>query len=475
VPAWDSLTDEERRVYARFMEAFAGFLSHSDHQLGRLVAFLEETGELDDTLLFLMSDNGASSEGGPIGSLNDVRAWNFVPQSTEEALARIDEIGGPRIHNNYPWGWTVAGNTPFRRWKREVHEGGIADPLLVHWPRGITGRGGFRRQYVHAIDLVPTILETIGIAPPVTLNGIEQRPLEGVSFAASFADADAPDLHVTQYYEMFGCRAIYHDGWKAVTYHAMQTDEPGLEQAAWELYDVRADPSECHDLAAEQPERLADMVERWWAEAERYQVLPVDNRAFSAFVHERIDSFVPRERYVYHPFRAQVPETVAVNVRERPHTITADVEVPTGGVEGVVLSLGSYLGGWALYVVDGRLRYAHNLAAHGIDVITSDRVLEPGRHTVQLRCGSDPDRPTRAELVVDGEVVGEAQIPRFSPNRYSLTGAGLTCGYARAPAVCDDFVAPFRFTGGLGPVVVEVEGPPVVDAKAEAEDAITSQ
>ncbi len=475
VPAWDSLDDDSRRVYARFMEAFAGFLTHTDDQLGRLVTFLEDRDELDDTLLILMSDNGASSEGGPIGSLNDVRAWNFVAQSTDEALARIDEIGGPRIHNNYPWGWTVAGNTPFRRWKREVHEGGVADPLLVHWPRGIPDPGAFRRQYVHAVDLVPTILDTVGIDAPDHLNGVAQRPLEGVSFAGSLTDAGAPDLHVTQYYEMFGCRAIYHDGWKAVTYHPMQTDEPGLVDAAWELYDVRADPSECHDLAAEQPDRLADLVERWWAEAEKYQVLPVDNRAFSAFVHERVNAFVPRERYVYHPFRAQVPETVAVNVKDRPHTITADIEVPPGGAEGVVLALGSFLGGWALYLVDGRLHYAHNLAGHTIDVVTSDTVLAPGPHTVAMRYGSDPDRPKVAELVADGAVVGEGEITRFSPNRYSLTGAGLTCGYARAPAVCDDFVAPFRFTGTLGPVVVEVAGAPLVDAEAEAEDAIASQ
>ena len=211
---------------------------------------------------------------------------------------------------------------------------------------------------------------------------------------------------MTQYYEMFGCRAIYHDGWKAVTYHPMQTDDPGLEQAAWELYDVRVDPSECHDLAAEQPERLADMVERWWAEAERYQVLPVDNRAFSAFVHERVDSFVPRQRYVYHPFRAQVPEAVAVNVKDRPHTITADIEVPAGGAEGVVLALGSYLGGWALYLLDGWLRYAHNLAGHSIDVITSMRALEPGRaHASRCATAMIPTGRKLAELVVDGEVV----------------------------------------------------------------------
>src|SRR5262245_14920500 len=208
VPAWATLGEAERRVYARYMEPFAGYLSHTDAQVGRLGRWLDGQGELDRTLVLLLSDNGASSEGGPRGSLNDARTWNMLSTTVEEADARLDEIGGPRIHNNYPWGWTVAGNTPFRRWKRETHEGGVADPLVVSWPAGITARGEVRRQYVHAIDLVPTILEVIGAEAPSALSGIEQRPLEGVSFAHSFDGPEAADRHPTQYYEMFGCRAI---------------------------------------------------------------------------------------------------------------------------------------------------------------------------------------------------------------------------------------------------------------------------
>jgi arylsulfatase A-like enzyme len=467
VPAWDSLSDRTRAVYARYMEAFAGFLSHTDHHLGRLVDHLEATGELDDTLIMVLSDNGASSEGGPVGSLNDVRTWNAVSQSVDEAWERLDEIGGPRIHNNYPWGWTVAGNTPFRRWKREVHEGGVADPLIVSWPAGVgDGRGsGLRDQYVHAIDLVPTILDAIGIEPPRELRGVAQRPIEGTSFFDTIADEHAPDRHVTQYYEMFGCRAIYHDGWKAVTYHPIQDDEPGLDAVAWELYDVRADRAETRDLAAEEPERLRALIERWWGEAARHQVLPLDNRPFSELVLERPESVPARARYVYHPHTAMVPEPVAVNVKNRPHTVRARVEVPAGGCQGVLIGQGSVLGGWALYVgTDGRPRYVHNLTSREEHRIEAAEPLAPGPHEVELRYGRDPGRPKLAQLLVDGAVAGEVEVPRFTWNRFSICGHGLTCGWANAPAVCDDFVAPFPFTGRLEPVVVDVDGDPVVDA-----------
>jgi arylsulfatase len=478
VPAWDALPDRARTVYARYMEAFAGFLSHTDDHLGRLVDHLERTGELDSTLVIVVSDNGASSEGGPVGSLNDARTWNAVPQSVDEAWERLDEIGGPRIHNNYPWGWTVAGNTPFRRWKREVHEGGVADPLIVHWPDGLAaGDGpGLRHQYVHAIDVVPTILEAAGIEPPSQIRGVMQRPIEGVSFLGTLADAHSPDRHVTQYYEMFGCRAIYHDGWKAVVYHPIQDDAPGLDRAPWELYDVRSDPTECDDRAADEPERLRALVERWWAEADRHQVLPLDNRPFSELVLERPHLVRPRSRYVYRPHAAMVPEAVAVNVRNRPHVVRATLDVPAGGARGVIVSQGSVLGGWVLYLTDdGRPAYVHNLCGKEQHRVESSVALAPGAHRIELRYGQAADAPKVAEVLVDGAVVAAGEIPTFTWNRFSLTGAGLCCGWAIAPAVADDLVAPARFTGRLDPVVVEVAGDPVVDPIAEALDAITSQ
>ena len=481
VPPWDSLSERTRAVYARFMEAFAGFLSHTDHHLGRLFAHLEAADELDNTLLVVLSDNGASSEGGPIGSLNDARAWNGLGQSLDEAWARLDEIGGPRIHNNYPWGWTVAGNTPFKRWKREVHEGGVADPLIVHWPARTNTAGaagpGLRRQYVHATDVVPTVLEAIGLEAPVEIAGARQRPIEGTSFADSIVRADAPDRHVTQYYEMFGCRAIYHDGWKAVLHHPIQDDTPGLDQVPWELYDVRADPSECDDRAAAEPERLQSLVALWWDEAARHQVLPLDNRAFSDLVLDRPTHLPLRRRYVYHPYRAMVPEAVAVDVKNRPHEVNARVVVPQDRpASGVVISQGSVLGGWALFLTaEGRPCYVHNLSGRERHVVVSDDPLGPGEHELALRYGKVPDAPKMAQLVVDGKVAAAGEISTFTWARFSLTGAGLTCGWALAPAVSDEFVAPFPFSGGLGPVTIEVDGDPVVDPEAEAEAAITTQ
>jgi arylsulfatase A-like enzyme len=481
VPAWDDLSPEERRVYARYMEAFAGMLSHTDAQVGRLVDWLERRGELERTLVLVLSDNGASSEGGPVGSLNDARAWNVVPRTVEEAAERLDEIGGPRIHNNYPWGWTVAGNTPFRRWKRETHEGGVADPLIVCWPGGIGARGEVRSQYVHAIDLVPTILEVVGIDPPTALGGVEQRPIEGTSFAYSFADAAAPERHATQYYEMFGCRALYHEGWKAVAYHPIQSDNPGLDRAAWELYDLRADPSECHDLAAERPDRLRALIERWWIEAARHQVLPLDNRPFSDLVMGRPPAVPPRRRYVYRPGRAPVPETVAVNVKNRPHTISAHVEVDgRGPVAGVLAVQGSVLGGWSFHLLaDGRLCYVHNLAgwrAYRVEGAVGER-LGPGAHVLSFRFLPGTDGAThRGLLLVDGEEVAAGPIDRATWARFSLTGAGLTVGWARDFSPADgDYRGPFRFTGTLDRVEIDVEGEGFIDAEAEAADVLRAQ
>jgi arylsulfatase A-like enzyme len=475
VPAWADLSEVEQRVFARYMEAFAGFLSHTDAELGRLVDRLAELGELENTVIVVLSDNGASSEGGPVGSLNDARVWNVLPRTVEEAAERLDEVGGPRLHNNYPWGWTVAGNTPFRRWKRETHEGGVADPLIVHWPAGIAARGEVRHQYVHAIDIAPTLLEVIGIEPPAEVQGVAQRPLDGTSFAYTFADAAARERHTLQHYEMLGCRALYDDGWKAVTYQEIQADEPRLDEPQWELYDLRADPSECHDLAAEQPERLAAMIERWWEEADRHQVLPLDNRPFSELVFGRTPSVRPRARYTYWPGRAPVPESVAVNVRGRPHVITAHVSIDEHlpVAEGVLAVQGSVLGGWSFHLLgDGRLCYVHNLAGWRLYRVEADiGRLAPGEHTLAFRFAGP-----EAELLVDGAVVGSGTVTRTIWSRFSLTGAGLTVGWSPDHSPADeDYRGRFAFTGTLHRVDIDVDGAPHVEPDQEAADAIAAQ
>jgi arylsulfatase len=474
VPPWSAHSADERRVYARYMEAFAGFLSHTDHDLGRLLAFLAQTGDLSNTLVVALSDNGASSEGGPTVSLNDLRPWNLAAHPIEEAIARIDEIGGPRCHNNYPWGWTVAGNMPFRRWKREVHEGGVADPLIVCWPQGIAAHGELRRQYVHAIDIVPTVLEAIGIDAPATIDGYEQRAIEGTSFAYTFAAPEAADRHQTQYYEMFGCRALYHRGWKAVTYHPIQ-DLTSFERDAWELYDVRRNPTGCHDLAAEHPDKLRELIERWWVEAERYQVLPLDSRALSELVFERPSEVPRRARYVYYPGMSAVPEAAAVNVRNRSHTITATVTIPPEGAEGVLAAQGSLLGGWSFYVQHGRLHYVHNFVGLERHHVAATVELAPGACRLACRFTRTGEHRGQVTLIVDGVAVGAGEMPRFTPTRFSFTGAGLTCGRGASLAVTDDYAGPFPFTGVLEHVVIEVEGTPFRDPATKAEAAIRAQ
>jgi arylsulfatase len=475
VPAWCDLDGDDKRVYARYMEAFAGFLTHTDAQLGRLVESLRASGDLDNTLLMVLSDNGASSEGGPTGSLNDVRIWNGARTTREEQLRRIDEIGGPWCHNNYPWGWTVAGNTPFRRWKREVHEGGVADPLVVHWPAGIADRGALRRHYVHAVDVTPTMLDVAGVAMPDAVGGVPQRPMDGASITATFADASAPDPRTTQYYEMFGCRALYDAGWKAVTYHPIQSDSPGLDAAEWELYDVRVDPSECHDLAAAEPERLAAMVEKWWAEAERNEVLPIDNRPFSAFVFERPSAIPDRASYTYYPGPLAVPEPAAVNVRNRSHRITAYIVVDDRPGEGVLLALGSRLGGWTFFTKDGQLHYVHNYVGLAETAIAAELQLTPGPHTLGFAFTKTGEHRGMGALLVDNVEVGRGELPHFTPVRFSLHGAGLSCGRDVGLPVSAAYDDEFPFTATLERVVVEVDGPEVVDAEEEAAGAIAQQ
>jgi arylsulfatase len=476
VPAWDDLDADEQRLAARFMECFAAFLAHTDAQIGKVVDFIDTLGELDDTIIVLLSDNGASSEGGPHGSINDVRMWNQMPAGVPEMLGRIDEIGGPTIHNNYPWGWTMAGNTPLRRWKREVHEGGIADPCIVHYPRRIPAgaRGGIRAQFAHAIDIAPTILELLGIEQPAEIDGVAQGPMEGTSFAYTFDAPDAPERHDTQYFEMLGSRAIYHRGWKAVTFKPlgrMYSDEDPdtpFDEDTWELFHVAEDFSECHDLAATHPEKLKELQDLWWREAERYHVLPLDNRPGVAIMDPAPTGLPERTRYVYRPNSGMVPEAVAVDVKRRSHTITAEVEIPDAGAEGVLLAQGGILGGYTLFVQDGRLQYVHNLVGRREDHLAAPGPLPTGRHTLGFAYDcADPWAGGRMRLLVDGETVAEGEIRRFTPVRFSIMGAGITCGYDGASAVTARYRGPFPFTGTIEQVVVDVAPDRPVDYDAE--------
>jgi arylsulfatase len=459
VPAWDELSTDEQHVAARFMECFAAFLSYTDAQLGRLLDFLDETGDRDNTLVVLVSDNGASAEGGAGGSINDARMQNFDFTSTDELLRRIDELGGPTTHNNYPWGWTMAGNTPFKRWKREVHEGGVADPCIINWPARVAAGGQVRRQFAHAVDILPTVLELVGVEAPEAIEYVPQTSVDGISFAPLLGSdgTDLPSCRATQYFEMFGSRAVYHDGWKAVTFKPIgPLYDDGINWNApfsedrWELYHVAEDPAELHDLAADHPELLEALVARWWDEARRNQVLPLDNRVLHTLAHPKPDWRLPRLRATYYPHTSPVPEAVAAAVQNRGHAIEVDVTIPEGeAAQGVLLAQGSVLGGYSLHLKDGRLRYVHNLYGKHRDLLEDGTALPPGRHTVELRFERDETPGGPARLLVDGQVVAEAQLGAFTVSCFNGTNAGLTCGYEFGPAVGDDYEAPFRCTATI--------------------------
>jgi len=494
VPAWDSLGERERAVAARFMECFAGFLSHADEQIGRILDFLRKRGDLDNTLICVVSDNGASAEGGADGSINDVRMVNIDPAQPAELFARIDQIGGPLSHNNYPWGWTMAGNTPFRRWKREVHEGGVADPCILSWPRGerelgALEAGAIRHQFVHAVDVLPTLAELAGVPLPEKIESVRQTELDGISFAPLVRPgaATAAERRDTQYFEMFGSRAMYHRGWKAVAFHPIgplyddQNPNAPFEEDVWELYHVAEDLSESRDVAAEHPELLAELVALWWDEARRNQVLPLDNRVLWALVHPKPDHRAPRDEYCYLQGGAPVPEAVAVNVRNRSHAIAVDLTIPAAvareqtAADGVLLALGSALGGWSLHILAGRLRYVHNLYGTQQHVIESDVAVLPGDHLLEYVFTTGAGLGGSGELRCDGEQIGHGVIPRFTPSGFTGTGVGLTCGYEWGPAVGPGYVAPFAFPGVIRSATVATTGPVVRDPLAELEAILSEQ
>ena len=480
VQEWTALPADDRRAFTRMMEVYAGFLSHTDHHLGRLLDFLAASGELDRTLVMALSDNGASAEGGPYGTFNENFIFNGMAHDVEATRARLDDLGSVRTYGHYPWGWALAGNTPFRRWKRETHEGGIGDPLIVRWP-ATADRGAIRGQYVHAVDVAATILDVTGTTMPEVLNGVPQEPLAGRSFAASLTNAAASAHRETQYYEQFACRAIYHRGWKAVTFHPMmgglytEADDPNapFEEDRWELYHVAEDPSETHDLAAAEPERLRALQDLWWHEAGRYGVLPL--QSLRIFALGRPLAVRPRDRVVLRPGAAPLPEELAPNVKGRPHGIVADVEIPAGGAEGVLVAQGGRFGGFSLYVHGGRLHYTANFAGVEQTTVSSPKPLAPGRHAVGVACTPTGTGGMRAALVVGGEVVANGEAPRTAPFRFALAGEGLCCGYDDGTPVADAYESPYPFTGTIHEAVIDVSGTPVVDLVAEVRRAWMTQ
>ena len=483
VRPWDSLSADEKRLFIRMAEVYAGFLSHADHEIGRLLDDLEETGELDNTIVVLVSDNGASGEGGPNGSVNENKFFNGIPDSIEENLKYIDDLGGTKTYNHYALGWAWAFNTPFKLWKRfGNYRGGTADPLIVSWPKGLAASGQVRTQYNHAIDIVPTLYEWIGVDLPDVVDGHVQKPLEGISFAASVADADADTSKHTQFFSMLGTRAIWHKGWKAATaVPASPSYWSSFDDQRWELFNTDTDPSECHDLAAENPEKLEELIKLWWSEADKYQALPLETRnAVEAFTTPRPQLAKPRDRYVYYPGGAAVPESVAPNMRGRSYTIAAELDIETSDSNGVLFEQGTRFGGHALYVKDGKLTYVYNMVGELVQTISSDQPIPTGPVVVsasfEMVEGTMPAEGTLT-LHVRDQAVGAGQI-RTQPGKFDLGGPGFHIGFAGGEPVSDDYhgESPFAFTGGtIKRVLIDISGDSFVDLARDAAAAYARQ
>ncbi|MFI5032686.1 MAG: arylsulfatase [Reyranellales bacterium] len=466
VRPWADVPEPERRLYTRLQAAYAAMLEHADQHLARLVEFLDKAGQLDETMIIVMSDNGASQEGGPLGMINAMGPYNLRREPLEEKISRIDDIGGPDTHSNFPLGWAMAANTPLRRYKQNTHGGGIRDPLVISWPKGLAACGELRHQFCHASDLAPTLLDVAGVKPPKTVNGIRQMPLEGTSFARSLGNAKAPSKKGAQYFEMFGHRGLVQNGWKAVAFHPLGS---AFEEDKWELFHLDQDFSETDDLAATEPERLKAMIEEWWRQAGAHRVLPLDDRFQARFADNAKRFHGPRKRFVFHAGMGHVPTDVAPDVRSRTYTIEADARVEAGS-EGVLIAHGDMTCGYSLYIKDGRLTYDMNVGgAH--HVIASDRPVPEGNRRLGLRMRRNNGRNV-ATLLIDGEAAGgfDEQLGFIA----FISWSGLDIGRDRGSPV-SHYEAPFEFTGKLRKVTVLMDDDQVLDAKAAADATLARE
>lgn len=465
---WDKLSANEQKLYARQMEVFAAFASHTDNEVGRLTKAIEDLGEMDNTLfMYVFGDNGASAEGGLTGTFNETVVLNGLPDSVEDQLQRLDEMGGPTAYGHFHAGWAHACNTPFQ-WTKQVasHYGGTRNPLIVHWPNGIKAKGEVRKQWHHVTDLGPTVMEAAGLPFPNTVNGAVQKPFEGVSMVYSFNDAKAEDRHKTQYFEMFGNRAIYHEGWVAAAKHrtpwAAAPDGP-FAKDKWELYNVAEDFSQANDLAASHPDKLQAMKELLMREGVLHNVLPLDDRVFERFnaaIAGRPDLMGDRKSITVYEGMTGITENTFLNVKNVSHTITAEVEIPQGGGEGVILCQGGRFAGWSLYMNDGKVSYVHNWMDKKHYTVTSPGTIPAGKATIRYEFdydGGDPGSGGNGTLSVNGKQVAKGRIEKTVPFLFSADET-VDVGMDNATPVTGEYKErDNKFTGRIGKITVELK------------------
>ncbi len=472
VPAWDDLDAQTQELFARNQEVFAGFLEHTDAQIGRLTEFLADMGEIDNTLIVLLSDNGASQEGGQTGVVNELTHFNGIAVDAADMYALLDQLGGPNLYNNYPMGWAQVGNTPLRFYKQNTYEGGVRDPLVIHWPRGFAARGEIRNQYHHVIDVLPTILDAVGIDAPDTLHGIDQLPVEGVSMRYAFDTPAAPSERTTQYFEMLGHRAIYHDGWKAVTLHFPHTP---YDSERWSLYHVDDDFAENHDVSADHPDKLAEMQALWWEEARRYNVLPLDDRTIELFTLRRPDSELRRNTFEFRLGTARIDRFAMPDLRNRSWTITAQVGFADEIPRGVLVAGGARTSGYSMFIQDGAAHFAWNRLGAITTVSAALHDVTARSCTIEARFDKQAEHRGVLMLRIDGGDAASAPI-ELLPFRQTLFG--LDIGADHGSTVTDAYAAPFRFNGERLIVRFETKGDRsdlIAAAAAEARAAVAEQ
>lgn len=470
IPAWDDMPDELKPVLERQMEVYAGFLEHTDHQVGRLVDALEDLGVLEDTLIYyVVGDNGASAEGTMNGAFNEMANFNGMAalETTEFMRSKMDEFGSPSSYNHYSVGWAWAMNAPFQ-WTKQVasHWGGTRNGTIVHWPNGFDERGGLRTQFTHCIDVAPTILEAAGLPEPAMVNGVQQSPIEGTSMLYTFADADAAERHDLQYFEMFGNRGIYHRGWSAVTKHKtpwllVDPEARAFDDDVWELYDGSVDYSQARDLAAEQPERLATLQRLWLIEAAKYQVLPMDDRT-----GERLNpdlagrpTLIRGSSQLLFAGMGRLSENSVISIKNKSFSVTAEIVVPDGGANGVIIAQGGRFGGWSLFLIGGRATFTYNVLGIQQFTITAEQPVPSGTHQVRMEFvydGGGLAKGGDVTLYYDGAAAGSGRVGATQPMVFSADET-TDVGYESGTAVSPDYTPQgSRFTGRIGWVQIDV-------------------